>query len=920
MRRTAAAAASALGPVPPTPADWVDETPIRTQVQPETSVPQPEAGSEWQPLRIDTGAKEAGISRRPAKRDSSALRERRSRSRRTREPNGNEVSPPADNKTRTSDQLVSPTGNGSISRRREHMRTISGYAEPSPKAASSSHARSVSSLPSSSAAGTVLTPPYTPAAGKKETDIVRETITRIPESASSDRPISHLLHIPNEDASIPAPLSPSRPASSASMKTSTRLDAFALQAMERHRNFIEKEAAAASDEDRLELFANFIVHESRLRRDRYMSAYRNMAEDIVDLTRDMWRSYTRAGKRAVTPSTSMSSFDPTIPSWASDGQPGSAQGPVPSSASSFGDCTPATDVGSVGDHAEISERSESRQWAETFKPSLSPIQSVAQSASQDEDSSRGRAPSRWWEQSNSGSGSIGKPDRIEKSRRETKYMGIRASQLQDVEPSPAFSATPGASTQTFAPPGGEYPPEKVGWHEATNDFDTPMATPAPPTVTRERKSSTPGVEPLDVSRLVTLPPPYPRHHPAVNNKHPLLSERRSEHRQLMDRTEIQRIKDEYLNQDFRVQQQQKQDAKERRAKLRLSIQAKVADGTLSFAEAAQAEAEFDAEESERGKAGARANFDLFETQVAQPLNTILTEKIESATASIGQLRAELSWGAQSSDPNQAQEEGDEQPERLEKLTLLKWLFEAREQLHKEMFDLHATRSEKYSEVILTPYRIQKAQAKIEEATLFFSKDSRDRQQAFVKESLKRFEDLQQVMEKNVSRGVEDQLSAFWDIAPHLVEVINRVPPDLSGRFEIQIPPQEYEENPAYHEHPMQYLYSLLSHAEKSTYQFIESQTNLLCLLHEVRTATSKINLRLIEIERSAVSPDDPGLQCELVQAKEAAERRLDEDLKEKVGEVESQWKEALGDGLGECKARVKNHLEQTGGWEDGLDE
>jgi len=161
---------------------------------------------------------------------------------------------------------------------------------------------------------------------------------------------------------------------------------------------------------------------------------------------------------------------------------------------------------------------------------------------------------------------------------------------------------------------------------------------------------------------------------------------------------------------------------------------------------------------------------------------------------------------------------------------------------------------------------------------------------------------------------------FRDIAPHLVEVITRVPPDLNDNFDIQIPPQEYEESPAYHEHPMQYLYSLLSHAEKSTYQFIESQTNLLCLLHEVRTATSKINLRLIEIERTAVSPDDPGLQSELARAKEAAERRLDEDLKEKVGEVESQWKEALGDGLGECKARVKGYLEQTGGWEDGLDE
>jgi hypothetical protein len=772
-----------------------------------------------------------------------------------------------------------------------------------------------------------MTPPYTPAVNRGEGDPSKKPGLKVPSSASSDRPISHLLHTPNEDAAIAAPLSPARPASAGSLKTSTRLDAFALQAMERHRAFIEKETSASSDEERLELFANFIVHESRLRRDRYMTAYNAMAGDIVDLTRDLWRSYTRTGKRAVTPSTSMSSFDPTIPSWASDGQPVSAHGLVPSSASSFGDFTPATDVGSVGDAAiEGLERAESRQqWvAESFKPSLSPIQSVAQSTLQDEDSSRGRAPSRWWEQSNSGSGSgsIGKPDRIEKSHRETKYMGVRASQLQEQsQPSPAttgHSSTPGANMQNFRHSMSEYPPDKVGWHEGANDFDTPMATPANPATGRERKASTPGLEPLDVSRLVTLPPPYPRHHPAVNNSHPLLAELRSELRHLSEYREIQRIKDAYLDQDFALQQKQKEQAKERRAKLRASIQGRIADGSISFAEAAQAEADFDKEEPDRGKTNARALFDLYETQVAQPLATLLTERIERATASLGQLRTELSFGNQASDPNQAQEEGDETPERLEKLTLLKWLFEAREQLHKEMFELHSQRSEKYSEVILTPYRIQKAQTKIDEATAFFARDNRERQTVFAKDSLKRLEELQQVMERNVSRGVEDQLSAFWDIAPNLMEVITRVPADMA-RFDVQIPAQEYEENPAYNDYPLQYLYSLLSHAEKSAYQFIESQTNLLCLLHEVRTATSKSNLRVLEIERTAASPDDLDLQAELVQAKTAAEKRLDEDLKEKVGEVERQWKEALGDSLEECRGRVKEFLENTGGWEDGLD-
>ncbi|KAK5116879.1 hypothetical protein LTR85_009139 [Meristemomyces frigidus] len=911
-----AAATSNLGPIPPTPADWVEDQDLQL---PQTESLQPQAQPEpvLQPLRIDTGAhRDTSITRRPATRDVSAqgIRERRSRSRRAKERSGDDIMSPTSDDSRPSDLLFSPAAS-SISRRREHMRTVSGYANPAPMPRPDTHARSASHVPL--AATSILTPPYTPAVGKEEAESSKKQGLKVPGSASSERPISHLLHTPNDDTSIPAPLSPARPPSASSAKTPTRLDHFLLQALGRHRAFIEKEAAATSDEERLELFANFMVHESRLRRDRYSAAYNMMAGDIVDLTRDMWRSYTKAGKRAVTPSTSMSSFDPTIPSWASDGQR-SAHGGIPSSASSFGDFTPATDIGSVGDNAEI-DRSESRQWAETFKPSLSPIQSVAQSTLQDEDSSRGRAPSRWWED-NSGSGSVGRPDRIEKSHRETKYMGIRASELQESdEPSPALSrhtTTPGASAQSF---GGSSvcSSEKVGWQEGV-DYDTPMATPAH---AQERKASTPGLEPLDVSRLVTLPPPYPRHHPAVNNSHPRLAELRSEHRALADHRELQRIKDASLDGDFALQQAQKEATKERRARLRSSIQSKVSDGSISFAEAAQAEADFDAEEAERSKADARALFDIFEANVAQPLNNLLTQGIEKATAAIGQLRTELSFGNQASDPNQAQEEGDEQPERLEKLTLLKWLFESREQLHKEMFDLHAQRSEKYSEVILAPYRVQRSQAKIDEAAAFFTKDSNERQMKFAQDALQRYEELQRVMEKNVSRGVEDQLSAFWDIAPNLMEVITRLPsePDMAG-FEVLIPAQEYEENPGYHQFPLQYLYSLLSHAEKSAYQFIESQTNLLCLLHEVRTATSKSSIRLMAVQRTADSPNDPNLEAEILRARREAEDHLTEDLKEKVGQVEEQWQEALGDGLEECKERVKGWLEQSGGWEDGLDE
>ncbi|KXT12847.1 hypothetical protein AC579_7606 [Pseudocercospora musae] len=914
-RRTVAA--PSLGPVPPTPAGWVEHD--ASSGEPEPPLPQqhfPRPAADYQPLRIHTGtspqtaSRENSLARRPAQRDTSyqGIRERRSRSRAAKGTLDEDDSKPAN--------LIFDPVEGSISRRREHMRTASGFNSPS--SASSLPPQQTRLAPNNTS--NILTPPYTPAVGKQAGATAQKQIIKVPGSASSDRPISHILHTPNDDTTMPAPLSPARPASSGSAKVRQKLNTFALDAIKRHRAFVEQEIAASTDEERLELFANFMVHESRLRRDRYSTAYNAMAGDILDWTRDMWRSFGKESRRATTPSTTMSSIDPTVPAWTSESQPTSALGNEPSSASSLGDFTPATDASSM-DFGDSFERNDARQWAESFKPSLSPIPSMAVSTVPDEDSSRGRQPSRWFEQSNSGGGSIGRPDRMEKTRRETKYMGINPADLQGlVLPTTELQTpTPGPSGDNGGLPDysgigpGQYPPEKIGWHESI-DLDTPMQTPHRAT---EREASNPGVAPLNVSRLVTLPPPYPRHHPAVNNSHPLLTELRTQHRLLADHSEIQKIKDVYLDQDFALTREQQEGTKKRRTNLRMSIQNQIAEGTMSFADAAKAEVDFDIDEAERGKATARSNFDVFEAAVSHPLNALLTERLEKASSCITQLRYDLESGHESTDPNRAQVEGDEHPERLEKLTLLKWLFEAREQLHKEMFDLHAMRSEKYSEVILTPYRISKAQGKIEEATTFFKKDSIERQTTYAKESLKRYEQLQGLMEKNVSRGVEDQLSAFWDIAPGLLEVLQQIPRDMLG-FEVHIPLQEYDENPSYHDHPLQYLYSLLGHAEKSAYQFIESQVNLLCLLHEVRTATTKSRLRLLELERATASPNSAVAMEEMAHAKREAEDHLTQDLKEKVGEVEKQWQEALGAGMSEVKDRVSAFLEETGGLEDGL--
>jgi hypothetical protein len=461
----------------------------------------------------------------------------------------------------------------------------------------------------------------------------------------------------------------------------------------------------------------------------------------------------------------------------------------------------------------------------------------------------------------------------------------------------------------------EYPPEKVGLHEdsphAQHEKSQGFYQPSTPAKPDPRK--------LDVSRLVTLPPSYPRHHPAVNNSHPDLASIRSGLRTVSDLEEVKATKSTFATKIEARKEQEGTSLSERRAELRYNIQNNVRAGQMSFADAANAEADFDRREHQRAQGVVQWIFDTFQTEVANPLHAMFCERITKVTASMEHLRGRLSSEAQDTNPNQTQEEGDEKPELLEMLTLLKWLFEAREILHKEMFELENERNDLYRDIIVLPYIQAKNDQKVQEATSFFQRDAQDRKVAFEKDILKRYEDVMAVIEQNVTRGVEAQLSAFWDIAPGLLAIVQQVPPRLQN-FEVLVPPQEYEETPAYLDFPLQYLYSLLAHAGRSAYQFIESQINLLCLLHEVKTGVMVAGSRLLETQRLLEGEDLARVDQEMKAIRADEERRLTDDLKEKVGLVESQWNEALGQGLEDCKTRVESYLTEQGGWDDSLRE
>ncbi|KAL2866570.1 uncharacterized protein BJX67DRAFT_131753 [Aspergillus lucknowensis] len=685
-------------------------------------------------------------------------------------------------------------------------------------------------------------------------------------SRRDERPLSHILHLPNDAVSSPT-LQPRRLSnhSGQSLDSVVKQDTELIQsATKRHKEFIEKEASATDEQEALRLFTEFMITESQIRRERYAKIFESGSFSSEPIQQRLFQL-------------------PPKPA------------PAPLNRRSFK--APKLDI--------PQSRGES-SW-NNYKPCLSPIASLG--ISNDEMSSRGRAPSRWWE-SRTGSGSEGGERRVQRSKRESKYMGLPLGLRSQGSTGNGTVDSSFDQFNHYAEYGpDEYPPEKVGWHE---DQALP-GYPAPTSLSSNSASTEP--RKMDVSRLITLPPPYPRHYPAVNNSHPDLVTYRTVVRSISDHSEIKSTRQRHASDTEALWNDHHERVKEHRRQFKTNIQSQIQDGSISFAEAAEAEAALIEDEYKREQALTKRVLDTYQESVLKPIQAILTDRIDRATVCIDELRSRLFDDAQHETPDQTQEEGDEKPELLEKLTQLKWLFEAREQLHREMYDLISDRDEKYKAVVILPYKQKKIEDKIRSTTDFFIRDALDRRAIYEANALSRLESFQEVIEENVVRGVEMQLSAFWDIAPSLLTLVQQLPENMSG-FQIQIPSNEYKENPSYHEHPLQYLYTLVSHAEKSSYQYIESQINLLCLLHEVKSAVMRANCKLMETERIRRGEPEDAVATEMRDSRASEERSLTNDLKDKVATVEGQWAEALGSQIQALRQRVRDQLEREDGWED----
>ncbi|KAH0021942.1 hypothetical protein KCU78_g5939, partial [Aureobasidium melanogenum] len=755
---------------------------------------------------------------------------------------------------------------------------------------------------------TVLTPPYTPSVAASHKGILHHATT--PSEQSSNQ----LAHAGDTQLTTNESRSPS--ANDTNPSEPNDLSKFAQSSLERYHVFVGQEVAAQDDRERLELFASFMVQESRLRRGLYSEAFNTMAGDIMELTRDMWRPLPvtaehdaiQSKSRNVSPESANIMID--------------LDDSFNTSMTSTAELTPATDTESLADESQDGEdKRPPNPWGDKFKPCLSPIPSMAVSTVPDEESSRGRSASRWWEESVDGSfGNGGR--KLERTKQETKYMSLHPQELfLAAQPSPNQSTpTPGTSKQTFLYGPDEYPQEKVGWHEEDGLYTS--SNPPSATLLSPRNKAPvghpAGRSALDVTRLVTLPPPYPRHYPAVNNSHPALSTLRAHHRAVADLSSIRKLIQAHEATEISRRQSWRTSAGERLRHFRAQTQASINSGKISYNDVNQIELTFRQSEAANVLRQAETQCQDFRQRVHEPAYRMLVEHARSCDDYIDQLTRALDAEAECDQNLLAQTEGDERPELVEQLTLLKWLFESREHIHKELFDLDTALLARESASVLTNYRQNANEVQLRQAECHFEVERQRRQLRYAQETNERYACLHKTVEGHISRGVEIQLSAFWDIAPGLVEVVHKVPDNLH-EFEIVVPPSELAENTSYHEFPLQYMYTILVHAKKSAYQFIEAQTNLLCLLHEVHTATEAATLRLQEIERTAAGEIASQVQIEMARFKKQKEQELTEDLQGKVHEVEGQWREALGTWIEECIDRVRMWLEHTGGWEESLE-
>lgn len=679
-----------------------------------------------------------------------------------------------------------------------------------------------------------------------------------PAEHARARPVSHLLHLPNmapANTKLQAPL----------MKDEETMDGFYVAALERHRKMIRSESGAQSDEKRVKMWLDFVVRECQLREERYPGAVKKMKAGIMVQLATAFSAPER-------PTQELSPISPVLRGM--DGED--------------------VEMGN-SEEANKNSRPDSQWWGQYVNNSAlgnnnSSSPAALEARVRDEESSRGRTSSRWWEASIEGG-----------SRADSDHFAVRSDGMGDEELGYGrnrYSRAPRASLREIA--------EHATSSRNPSDYMGSSAYPADRKYSRSRSRpaaarSRPVKTSLDIAPLLTLLPPFPREYPAVNNAHPQLAVFRNLVRTLNDLSVVNAVKSGFNAASTARKEALAIEALKRRNQHSEYIQQLYTTGNspgngpskrFSFGQLESLNSDFQAREDSLSEESLKTEFDLFQVHVVDATHSELRERIKAASAAYSDLVKEIKSSADA--PRGGQEEGHEVPELLEKLTCLKWLFDVREQLHREAFDLLAERNRRYKEVVITPFFVSRQADKIREAEDFFARDETTRRLAADKESHVRYGGFLDIVESNVVKGVEKQISAFWEVAPLINECFEKIPVDLTNVHPI-VPPEEFHENPTYLREPLRYLQAKILQAEKSVYQFVEGQTNLLCLLHEIKTLNVAASWK-VRCSNDQRKQDEGRNREELL---------LTEDLKEKVKMLESEWQESLGSLCEEIKDRVE---------------
>lgn len=674
---------------------------------------------------------------------------------------------------------------------------------------------------------------------------------------------------------------------------------FFHQSRRRYKEMLQAEGVAPTEADKLRVFLDFVERECRFRNQLY--ADKANPTDVKRLTK-ISALLTAAAAAAAAQAENLT---PVSPGRQGRGRGGDGDGDVDM-------CSPPRET--------RNDRPEAQWLGQNLTAASFPQSAMMayEARIAEEESSRGRTSSRWWEMSRDGGGngscSISEsvafrsddndsvygtsyPRRSRRFSKKAPRQSLR--EIAELANTPRNSA-PGTGDAASYLHSAAFPPDRKAQSQSRSQTRAQSQSHQLQSPSQSR-ARTPRRRPavktsLDIAPLLTLLPTWPREHPAVNNSHPRLDVFRDLVRTLNDLSQLSALQAQFREKAEQAQEAHGTQSQRRRISQAERIQGLYSRGDLHYDEMERLNLDFEREESRMRQEAAEAEFKAFDGDVVTPAHRDLHERITAATAAYADLVTLVK--ARSPGRAGADSDADAQPELLEYLTALKWIFDVRETLHQQVFDLLAQRNDRYRSLVLAPLRDARNSrdsldardpqgGRLETTTQFFNQDAAARRTEFDRAKVARYEQFMDFVEEQCSLGVEEARSRFWETAPLVMECLEKIPASLENVVPI-VPPEEAVEHPEWVAQPMRYLERKVAETEGAMRGVgVEEGEGLLCLLHGVKTALSRARGEGAE-----------------------QERLLTEDLKEKVGMIEDEWTEGLGRILERVRAHVEHEMER----------